>query len=69
MILSTTQQFLSLKETAEYLGIGERTAQRDWPSWERYGVVPSRMGSRVLRFKKADLDQMMESLKVVKAKG
>lgn len=63
--MKNNQAYLSLKESAEYLGIGESTAQRDWCSWEKFGVIPSRYPGRTLKFKKSDLDKLMEATKVV----
>lgn len=62
--MKTNQQYLNLRQAAEYLGIGRATAIRLWPSWSKFGVVPSRYPQRTLRFKRADLDRMMEALKV-----
>ncbi|MBI5150149.1 MAG: helix-turn-helix domain-containing protein [Candidatus Omnitrophica bacterium] len=61
-----TPAYLNLKQSAEYLGISEGHTKRIWPSWQRYGVVPARFPARTLRFKRSDLDRMIESLKVVK---
>lgn len=36
-----TPAYLSLKEAAAYLGMGLSSAQRDWVSWEKFGVIPS----------------------------
>ncbi len=63
--MTPNQGYLNLKESAEYLGIGASTAKREWPSWQRYGVIPARFPVKTLRFKRADLDRMIESLKVV----
>lgn len=59
------QAYLNLRETAEYLGIGESTAKKEWPRWQKYGVIPSRFPAKGLKFKRSDLDRMMESTKVV----
>lgn len=59
-----TQAYLNLKESAIYLGISVSTAQKVWCQWERYGVIPARFPARTLRFKRSDLDKMMEHLKV-----
>jgi hypothetical protein len=64
-MIKTIQAYMNLKEAAEYLGIGESTAKREWPSWEKYGVIPSRFPVRNLKFKRTELDKMMDSLKVV----
>lgn len=58
------QEYLSLKQSAEYLGLSESRAKVIWPGWAKYGCVPSRLSSRTLRFKRSDLDKMMEALKV-----
>lgn len=58
------QEYLSLKQAAEYLGIGDSTAKKNWPTWEQYGVIPSRYPKRTLRFKRSDLDKLMELTKV-----
>lgn len=64
-MIKHAQQYLNLKQAAEYLGINESTASRQWPGWkERFNVVPSKLGKRTLKFKRSDLDQMMEALKV-----
>lgn len=58
--------YLNLRQACQYLGIGESTGQRIWPLWEKeYGVVPSRFPKKTLKFRRADLDRMMESTKVV----
>lgn len=64
MIQSTRQRYFNLNQTAQYLGMGLSTVKRDWPSFSKYGVVPSRVGKRTLRFDKEQLDRMMERLKV-----
>lgn len=63
-MIKEAQEYLNLKQSAEYLGIGEATAQRLWPSWGSYGVHPARYPKRTLRFKKTDLDRLMEAFKV-----
>jgi predicted site-specific integrase-resolvase len=55
---------MNLKQAAEYLGIAYITAQKGWPSWLKHGVVPARFPQRTLRFKREDLDKMMDLLKV-----
>lgn len=66
-----TPAYLSLKDTAAYLGIGLSTSKRDWPSWEKFGVIPSRYVSstgrgRRLFFRRTELDRMMDQMKVIK---
>lgn len=58
--------YYNLTQAAQYLGIGLATAQREWPGWEKFGVIPSRFPKRTLRFKKDDLDKIMDCLKLVK---
>lgn len=65
-----TPAYLSLKETAMYLGMGLSSAKRDWVSWEKFGVVPSRYVNssgrgRRLFFRRAELDRMMDQMKVI----
>lgn len=62
--MNQNQAYMNLREAAHYLGIGESTAKREWPGWKEFGVVPSRYPKNTLRFKREDLDRMMESLKV-----
>jgi hypothetical protein len=62
--MTPNQGYLSLKESAEYLGIGESTVRKEWPSWEKFGIVPSRFPAQTLRFKKSDLDRLMDATKV-----
>lgn len=56
--------YLNCREAAQFLGIGYSTVLRDWPSWVEWGVVPSRYPKRTLRFKKSDLDKLMQAFKV-----
>ena len=60
------QEYFNLREACEYLGIGYSTMKKSgrWVSWGDYGVVPSRPGKRTLKFKKSDLERMMEMTKV-----
>jgi len=63
------QKYLSLRDTANYLGIGYGTALRDWKSWIRYGVSPIRYMERPnsgLLFRREDLDKLMESCEIIK---
>lgn len=65
--MSPNQAYLNLKQAAEYLGIPYSTANRDWPGWEKHGVIPSRRNGRVkgvLMFSRKDLDGLVESWKV-----
>lgn len=67
----TAPAYLSLKDTAAYLGMGLSTSKRDWPSWEKFGVIPSRYVNstgrgRRLFFRRAELDRMMDQMKVIK---
>lgn len=63
-------EYFNLKQCAEYLGLSISTVRNvksrwHWAGWERYGVRPSRMpGTRILLFKKTDLDKLMEAIKV-----
>lgn len=66
-----TPAYLSLTETAAYFGMSLGTAKRDWPSWEKFGVVPSRYVNRSGRgrrlfFRRTELDRMMDQMKVIK---
>ncbi len=67
--IKPNQAYLNLREASQYLGIGESTAQHIWPSWEAYGVIPSRFPVKTLKFKKSELDQMLENLKVRQCEG
>ena len=57
-----------LRGAAEYLGIGMSTVQRDFPSWEKFGVTIYRYGrstkkyptGRELRFRKDELDRVLQ---------
>lgn len=62
--MTPNQNYLNLREAAEYLGIGESTAQRLWPSWIKLGIIPARYPGKRLRFKKSDLDKLIEQFKV-----
>jgi len=64
-MIKQAQEYLNLKQAAEYLGIGGSTAKRIWPSWIDHGVVPSRFPGNKLRFKRSELDRMMDLLRVV----
>jgi hypothetical protein len=63
--MTSNQAYLNLRESAEYLGMGKSTLKRIWPSLERYGIIPSRFPARTLRFKKTDLDRLMQETKVI----
>lgn len=63
-MIKPLQNYLNLKQAAEYLGISESHAKTQWPGWSKYGVIPSRFPSRMLKFKISDLDKLMEVLKV-----
>lgn len=70
-MIKQSQEYLNLKQAAEYLGIGESTAKNRkspayWCKWEKFGVVASRWPGRMLKFKRSDLDRMMEETKVTK---
>lgn len=59
--------YLSTKQAAEYLGIGYSTAKKNWPQWTKFGVVPSRLnGKAELRFKRSELDRLMDAWRVIK---
>lgn len=74
------QEYMNLRQTADYLGMSLSTAHRSYPTWVEHGVIPSRLRSLVknekgsievregrnLRFKRSEIDRMMDQLKVVK---
>lgn len=63
--LRAAGNLLTAKEAAAYLGISYNTLKRDWPAFDKYGVVPCRYrGGRILLFKKSELDQMIEKWRV-----
>lgn len=63
--MNPNQAYLNLKDSAVYLGLSYRTAKNEWPGWiEKFNVTPSRYPKRTLRFKKTDLDKIMELTKV-----
>jgi excisionase family DNA binding protein len=65
-----TQEYLNLKETAKYFGMGYSTVREQYLHWAQYGVIPSRRpGSREIRFKRSDLDLLHERTKVIETKG
>jgi len=52
-------QWLSTKEAAQYLGVGEATIQR----WVREGRLKAyRFGQRVLRIRRSDLEAIAEPI-------
>lgn len=54
-----TRPFLSRREAAELLGVGERTLRR----WELRGQLPVvRVNRRVLRIRRADIDALAEKM-------
>lgn len=57
-------EYLTLKEAAEYLNISVSSAHKEWPRWAEFGCVPSRFPRHTLRFKRSDLDRLMEATKV-----
>lgn len=66
-MIQISPEYLSGKQAAIYLGIGYSTLRRDWPSWTKLGVVPSRYnGRKELRFKRGELDSLMDQWKVIK---
>lgn len=58
------QEYFNLRQASQYLGIGIATAKREWVKWQEYGVIASRYPARTLRFKRSDLDKLMQSFKV-----
>lgn len=65
--IKSGQGYLSLAQTAEYLGMGLSTVQRSWPGWKTYGVNPSRRpGGRGLLFRRAELDAMVRQWRIYK---
>lgn len=63
-MIKSTQEYLNCRQAGEYLGLGYSTVLRDWPKWVSWGIVPSRYPSRTLRFKRSDLDRLMQANKV-----
>jgi excisionase family DNA binding protein len=59
--LSTAEagEYLGVKESAEYLGVNESTIRR----WIKKGLLPAeRVGPRLLRIKRADLDALKQPI-------
>lgn len=56
------------KEAAKYLGIKYSTFSRDWPSWVRFGIVPSRYNGNphsITLWRIEDLNRLLDKWKVV----
>lgn len=66
-MIQIAPEYLTTRQAATYLGIGYSTLLRDWPKWTDLGVNPSRYnGIKDLRFKRSELDQLMDQWRVIK---
>lgn len=66
-MISISPEYLSAKQSAAYLGIGYSTFRRDYPSYVAFGVVPrTYMGRTGRRFKRSELDRLMDTWRVIK---
>lgn len=69
-MIKISPEYFSAKQAADYLGIAYVTLKRDYPGWDRFGVIARRYNDRAstgkLRFKRTELDQMMNQWKVIK---
>jgi hypothetical protein len=59
--IEVEQAYLNLRQAAQYLGIGLSTAKRTWPEWGDKGCKARRYPKHTLRFKKEDLDKLMDA--------
>ena len=50
------KEWLSAKEVMEYLGISRATVAR----WSRAGKLPKHKIGKITRYKKSDLDKLLE---------
>lgn len=65
-MIKPTQQFMSLKQASEYLGISYQTAKRDYRGWSKWGVSFHRYNgqSNRLLFKRSELERMVDQWKI-----
>lgn len=53
--------WLSIKQFASYISVSTSTVEHNWEAWKvKYGIKTSLVGNR-RRFRKVDIDRMMES--------
>jgi predicted site-specific integrase-resolvase len=69
-MLQISPEYLSAQQAASYLGIAYETLKKNYPQWMKFGVIARRFNNKAdtgkLRFKRSELDQMMDQWKVVK---
>lgn len=72
-MISIAPEYLNARNAAQYLGISYGTLMSDYPSWIACGVTPIRYGGRAntghLRFKKSELDHLMNQWKMIRTEN
>ena len=61
-------QYLSLKQTAEFLGFSQSFVEHNYPQWLEFGVVARRRNNNPnsnLMFKISELEKMVDEWRVV----
>lgn len=70
-MIQIAPQYLTARQASDYLGIAYVTLRKDYKSWFDLGVNPSRYGGKNdsghLRFKRSELDHLMDQWRLVKA--
>lgn len=54
-----TKEYLSKREVAQYVGAGERTVN----NWLKQGLPSFRIGQKMLRFRRSDVDLWLEKFR------